>query len=73
MNLHDEKMTLLAWFDIYYAQHEQKYRRLQTLGRLTDEGADPLNELIKLYTEAENKRVRLKEIESLERMKNINI
>lgn len=67
MNLIDEKLELLSWFDIYYTQHEQKYRRLQAIGKLTDEGHDPLTELLNLYAEAEKKRARLKEIEELEK------
>ena len=43
MELLDEKLELLTWFDIYYTQHEQKYRRLQTLGKMTDDGKDPWN------------------------------
>ena len=56
---------LKNWYDIYYAQHEQKYRRLHSLGKLTDEGKDPYNELINLYNEAEIKRTRIQELERL--------
>ena len=69
MELLDEKLELLTWFDIYYTQHEQKYRRLQTLGKMTDDGKDPCNELLGLYAQAETKRARLKEIESLDNIK----
>lgn len=51
------------WFDTYYTQHEQKLRRLHTLGLKTDEGKDPYSELMALYAEAETKR---REIQSLE-------
>ena len=57
--------NLKYWYDNYYSQHEQKYRRLHTLGKLTDEGADPYNELINLYNEAEIKRARIQELERL--------
>lgn len=69
MKLLDEKLELLSWFDIYYTQHEQKYRRLQTLGKMTDDGKDTWNELLGLYAQAETKRARLKEIESLDNIK----
>lgn len=57
--------NLKGWFENYYSQHEQKYRRLRTLGKTTDEGADPYNELINLYNEAEIKRARIQELERL--------
>lgn len=57
--------NLKYWYDNYYSQHEQKYRRLHTLGKTTDEGADPYNELINLYNEAEIKRARIQELERL--------
>lgn len=56
---------LKSWYDTYYSQHEQKYRRLHSLGKLTDEGKDPYNELINLYNEAEIKRARIQELERL--------
>ena len=58
-------MKLKYWYDNYYTQHEQKYRRLHSLGKLTDEGKDPYNELISLYNEAEIKRARIQELERL--------
>lgn len=63
--LEEEIKDLKLWLDTYYAQHEQKYRRLKTLGKLTDEGKDPYNELINLYNEAEIKRARIQELERL--------
>lgn len=61
----DEMLSNKNWLDTYYMQHEQKYRRLHTLGQKCDNGADPYNELIKLYEEAELKRKRIQEIEEL--------
>ena len=60
-----ELLELKCWYDNYYTQHEQKYRRLHSLGKLTDEGKDPYNDLIKLYNEAEIKRARIQELERL--------
>ena len=57
--------NLKGWYDNYYTQHEQKYRRLHSLGKLTDDGKDPYNELINLYNEAEIKRARIQELEVL--------
>lgn len=57
--------NLKGWFENYYSQHEQKLRRLHTLGKLTDEGKDPYNELIYLYNVAEIKRARIQELERL--------
>ena len=61
----NEIEKLKNWYDTYYTQHEQKYRRLHSLGKLTDEGKDPYNELINLYNEAEIKRARIQELERL--------
>ena len=61
----NELLELKYWYDNYYTQHEQKYRRLHSLGKLTDEGKDPYNELINLYNEAEIKRARIQELERL--------
>ena len=52
--LKKELVQLKEWYDIKYAQREQKLRRLHTLGKLTDEGNDPYNELINLYNEMES-------------------
>lgn len=55
---------LKAWFDGYYTQHEQKYRRLHLLNKPTDEGTDALSALTALYTKAEEKRARIQELEA---------
>lgn len=55
---------LQNWFDTYYAQHEQKYRRLMTLGLLDNDGIDPKNKILDLYNEAEAKRKRIQELEN---------
>lgn len=60
-----EIQELKEWFDIEYARKEQKYRRLHTLGKLTDEDKDPYKEIINLYKEAEIKRDRIQELERL--------
>lgn len=63
--LQNEMQELKQWLDVYYSQHEQKYRRLHTLNILTDEGTNPYEELVKLYQEAETKRKRIQQIEVL--------
>ena len=60
-----EYTDLLYWFENYYKVHDQKYRRLHSLSKLTDEGKDPYQELIILYSEAEIKRARIQELEAL--------
>ena len=60
-----ELTELKEWYDIEYERKEQKYRRLHTLGKLTDEGNNPYDELIALYQEAETKRARIQELERL--------
>lgn len=61
--LQNEINELKIWFNTYYTEHEQKYRRLNTLKQLTDELEDPYNKLVQLYQEAERKRKRIQEIE----------
>ena len=61
--LQNELNELKSWFNTYYTEHEQKYRRLNTLRQLTDEFEDPYNKLVELYQEAEIKRKRIQEIE----------
>lgn len=61
--LQNEINELKIWFNTYYSEHEQKYRRLNTLKQLTDELEDPYNKLVELYQEAEIKRKRIQEIE----------
>ena len=60
-----EIQELKEWYDIEYSRKEQKYRRLHTLGKLTDEDKDPYNELINLYNVGEIKRARIQELERL--------
>lgn len=60
-----EITTIKIWFTSYYAEHEQKHRRLHTLGLKTDEGKDPFIALTELYKEAEAKRKRIQELEAL--------
>lgn len=62
--LENEIEELKTWFDTYYTQHEQKYRRLNLLGLNTDEGKDSLEALRELYIEAETKRKRIQELEA---------
>lgn len=60
----EEKIhELKVWFDYFYTQNEQKYRRLHTLGLKCDDGSEPIEKLKQLYSEAEEKR---KEIQRLE-------
>lgn len=63
--LQNEIYQLKNWFNTYYTEHEQKYRRLNTLKQLTDELEDPYNKLVELYKDAEIKRKRIQEIEVL--------
>ena len=60
---YNEIDELRHWFDVYYAQHEQKYRRMIALNKKTDEGEDAEEVLYRLYEEAEVKRARIKELE----------
>ena len=60
-----EMNELKIWFNTYYTEHEQKYRRLNTLKQLTDELEAPYNKLVELYQDAEIKRKRIQEIEVL--------
>ena len=64
-NNRNELSNLIEWFDGYYSQHEQKYRRLHEINKLTDDGKDPYVELIELYNEAEVKRKRIQELEEV--------
>ena len=64
-NFQKEYADLIFWFNTDYASKEQKYRRLHTLGKQTDEGKDPYQELINLYNEAEIKRARIQELEAI--------
>jgi len=61
----DEIKTLKRWFDFYYTQHEQKYRRLIALGDLTDDGNNPEDVLMDLYREAEINRKTIQDLEKI--------
>lgn len=60
-----ELLQLKDWYNTEYTKEEQKLRRLHTLRLLTDEGYNPYDELINLYSEAEIKRARIQELERL--------
>lgn len=60
-----ELYELKNWYDAYYTHHEQKYRRLHSLGLKTDEGKDAYTELLSLYAEAETNRKRIQELKEL--------
>ena len=62
-NLKVELEDLKIWFNEYYTQHEQKYRRLITLNKADDDEVDGQTKLITLYEEAEQKRARIQELE----------
>ena len=55
---------LKLWFDTFYTEHEQKYRRLIALNKLTDDNKSPNQELMYLYNVAEEKRLRLQQLEN---------
>lgn len=59
-----EMNELKSWFNTYYTEHEQKYRRLITLNKADDDEIDGQTKLITLYEEAEQKRARIQELES---------
>ena len=61
----DEMEALKNWFNEYYTIQEQKLRRLHTIGKSTDDGQDPYQELIKLYNQAEINRAKIQELEGL--------
>lgn len=56
--------SLKNWFNGYYTEHEQKYRRLYTMKLYCDDGTHPYDKLIELYQTAENNRKRIQELES---------
>lgn len=56
--------SLRNWFNGYYAEHEQKYRRLYTLKLYCDDGTHPYDKLTELYQTAEKNRKRIQELES---------
>lgn len=53
---------LKMWFNTYYTEHEQKYRRLHSLNLLCDDGSKPYDKLLELYKEAEEKRKQIQEL-----------
>ena len=61
--LQNEINELKNWFNTYYTEHEQKYRRLITLNKADDDEVDGQTKLITLYEEAEQKRARIQELE----------
>ena len=61
----NEIENLKSWFTNDYTIHEQKYRRLYTLGLNDDDGLSGYNKLIQLYKDAEIKRARIQELERL--------
>lgn len=67
MNYKEEIETLTFWFNYYYTQHEQKYRRLIALEKLCDDNSSPNERLRELYLDAEVKRKRLQELKELDK------
>lgn len=58
-----EYQNLLGWFNGYYREHEEKYRRLIYLKMTTDDNRDPAQLLLELYHQAEVNRKRIQELE----------
>lgn len=56
--------SLKNWFNGYYSEHEQKYRRLYSMRIYCDDGSDPYQQLMLLYQTAEKNRKRIQELES---------
>lgn len=56
--------ALKNWFNGYYTEHEQKYRRLYTMKLYCDDGTHPYDKLTELYQTAEKNRKRIQELES---------
>ncbi len=65
VEINTEYQNIIGWFNGYYAEHEQKYRRLIALNKLDDDGGAPQSKLVSLYKEAEIKRKRLQEIQQI--------
>ena len=63
-----EYYELKDWFNNIYSYKEQKYRRLIFLGKADDDNIDAQSKLEELYQEAEIKRTRIQELESLLRI-----
>ncbi len=60
-----ELNDLKQWFDCFYTQHEQKFRRLSALDKNDDDGVNANIKLGSLYSEAEVKRMRIQELENM--------
>ena len=63
MEIDQEISNLKYWFDKYYTEHEQKFRRLISLNITEDDGVNVSKELEKLYQQAEVNRKRIQELE----------
>ena len=61
-NYEKQISELKIWFNTYYTEHEQKYRRLHSLNVLCDDGSKPYDKLLELYKEAEEKRKQIQEL-----------
>lgn len=61
--IEEEILNLKNWFDVDYARKEQKYRRLQSLCIIEEDGVEPSVKLTKLFLEAEEKRRRIQALE----------
>jgi len=59
-----ELYEIEQWFETTYTQKEQKYNRLITLGKLTDDGKDPAQVLKELYLLAEKNRKIIQDLET---------
>lgn len=56
--------ALKNWFNGFYSEHEQKYRRLYTMRKTCDDGSDPYQQLMLLYLTAESNQKRIQDLES---------
>lgn len=63
--LTNEYYNLINWFNNTYNYKEQKYRRLIYINKTDDDGVDASEKLALLYTEAEEKRERIQQLETL--------
>lgn len=66
-----EIMTLKNWFKDDYTYQEQKFRRLIALNKQDDDGIEGEVKLQQLYEDAEQKRVRIQELEELITLSNM--
>ena len=58
-----EIYSIKWWFEKEYTVHEQKYRRLISLNKPDDDGVDANEKLFTLYSQAEEKRKRIQQLE----------